>query len=676
MIFQPRSGNILVVLFLLICSLGVAGQAAAQDSSPPSSTIVSPVAGASGASFNISGTATDNVAVDRVVLSIRNRDTGQEWNGSALQAGLHGVVANGTANWSYSFAPPVPGNYRVASFAVDTSGNRQGSYNGVFFRVVGSDTTRPTSQISSPTAGSAQSANVTMTGTATDNAQIDRVMLSIRNLDSQQNWNGSGFQSGEFRVQASGTSNWSYSFSPGVPGNYRLAAFAVDTSGNIQNTYNGVRFVIQSSDTVRPVSTISSPAPGAAPGATVAMSGTATDNVLVDRVMLSIRNLDIGQNWNGSGYQSGEFRIQANGTANWSYNFTPTVAGNYRVAAFAVDSSGNVQDTYNGVRFVAGSVDNVVPTSTISSPTPSEFAGLSVAMTGTASDNTQVARVMLSIRNLDIGLNWTGSAFQAGERRVQATGTSNWSYTFTTPVAGRYRVAAFAVDTAGNIQNTYNGVIFTMGQTVRLMALGDSITEGVFGEQSYRKPLIDELNLVGCSYAMVGSRSENLTPTGFVSPHEGYSGHGVEYFLPGGPDPVNPGIDAIMMNNNADVILVHLGSNDMNRSQSIPGTITELDSLVTRIWNNNPNAQILVANVVPWFGSSPNPNIVANISTLGTQIQSWVAGEGDSRLHLVDVRSGFISSYMGSDGIHPNAIGDAHIADAFLTELNNIGVCR
>ena len=429
------------------------------DQDAPTSVINSPIVGSiHNSSVLFAGTASDNAGVSRLMLSIKNLDTGQNWNGSSFQYGEFRVRATGTDNWSYRFAPNMPGNYRLATFAGDTSGNLQNTYNGVKFEISGAEL--PTSVITSPVSGSIQSSSMTFTGTASDNEDVTRVMLSIKNLDLGQNWNGSSFQSGEIRVRATGTTNWSYKFSPNVPGDYRLATFAIDSSGNIQNTYNGVRFQVGSTDSQAPTSVITSPDSGTTQSPNITLTGTAYDNAEVTRVMLSIKNLDTGQNWNGASFQPGEFRIPATGTDNWSYDFIPNIPGNYRLATFAVDSSGNVQNTYNGVRFQIQGTDSQAPTSVITTPAPGTTQSRIITLNGTASDNVDVARVMLSIKNLDLGQNWNGSSFQSGEFRVEATGTDNWSYEFAPNLAGNYRLATFAVDSSGNVQNTYNGVVF------------------------------------------------------------------------------------------------------------------------------------------------------------------------------------------------------------------------
>lgn len=140
---------------------------------------------------------------------------------------------------------------------------------------------------------------------------------------------------------------------------------------------------------------------------------------------------------------------------------------------------------------------------------------------------------------------------------------------------------------------------------LRIMAVGDSITEGVLGQKSYRNELLPPAVATECNFEMIGSKLNNETPTGFESPHEGYSGHPANRFIPGQTSGANPGID-VMMAQSPDAVLLHLGSNDMRLAQSVSGTVSEIDQIVARIWANNSAAEVFVANVIPWYGTSSN----------------------------------------------------------------------
>ena len=203
----------------------------------------------------------------------------------------------------------------------------------------------------------------------------------------------------------------------------------------------------------------------------------------------------------------------------------------------------------------------------------------------------------------------------------------------------------------------------TATDPVKIMAVGDSITQGVNGADSYRPEFSELLTLTGCDHQMVGSQG--------VAPHwhEGYSGHSAEHMLVGLDD--NPGIDAMMATYAPNVVLLHIGSNDMRRAQSITETAQEIDSILTKIkdasLNSGIDTTILVANIIPWWGtSSTNSNIEADVESMGDAIETLISNRGDPNIVLVDVRDGFTRDMMQSDLIHPKTAGESFIADAFF----------
>ena len=71
---------------------------------------------------------------------------------------------------------------------------------------------------------------------------------------------------------------------------------------------------------------------------------------------------------------------------------------------------------------------------------------------------------------------------------------------------------------------------------------------------------------------------------------------------------------------------------------------------------------MLVANVIAVFGFGAQ----ARTQQLGDQLQRYVNQLGNSRVRIVDVRSGFTNAMMLSDNLHPNTAGEAHIARAMF----------
>ena len=208
---------------------------------------------------------------------------------------------------------------------------------------------------------------------------------------------------------------------------------------------------------------------------------------------------------------------------------------------------------------------------------------------------------------------------------------------------------------------------------IKIMAVGDSITQGVVGQVSYRVQLDSMLSTAGCTYEWVGGRG--------TSPllHEGYSGQSVDQFY-NTSDIESGRINELMTSYAPDVVLLHLGSNDMRKSESIESTIDELEVVLDRIQFHNNDATILMANVIPWWGTAfsngvENENITEDIQNLGTAIENLIANRSDLNLSLVDVRSSFTQPMMTPDLVHPNRAGESFVADAFFDTYGTYYTC-
>ncbi len=226
----------------------------------------------------------------------------------------------------------------------------------------------------------------------------------------------------------------------------------------------------------------------------------------------------------------------------------------------------------------------------------------------------------------------------------------------------------------------------------KLMPLGDSITQGVGGACSYRTPLVNSLS--SCSFETVGLRETPFDPatscieTNFD--HEGRSGFRALDFLV--LDSGNTRVQNYAAAEIPDVVLLHVGSNDINRSEppgtfnpatgAATGTVGAIDEMIDEILIGSPGTTVFVADVIPWLGASNNNNITADFAALRTEIGEMVtyrANNGDDII-FVPMHDSFLAenqntSLLQSDGIHPNAAGDAHIAGLWESALQAEGYC-
>jgi len=415
--------------------------------------------------FNVMGWATDNVAVAGVYVSLSNAVV----NTSYVLAG----TLNNWATWSTNVTL-IPGTNTVRAYAVDTSGNVSATnsvnlvyilsaslvvqtnglgsispnLNGASLQIgntylltatagTGSvftnwtggtngtlsvltngvalqftmqsnlvlqanflDVQPPVLAITNVTAGMLVSNSAfNVMGWATDNVAVASVYYSLTNSAGIGAW-----------MLATGTNNWIAAVTL-IPGTNTVRAYAVDTSGNISPT-NSVTFVYILSATL-----------------TVKTNGVGT----------------ITPNLNGQSLAIGTtFSVTATTNAGAGFAFT-NWSGGTNGTLVVLTNGPTLQFTMaSNLVLQANFVDVQKPVVSITSPTNLMSVSNAVfTATGTATDNLAVASVFYSLNN---GV-WTNAA-----------GTNNWTAVLNL-VSGTNTLAAYAVDTTGNISTT-NSVIF------------------------------------------------------------------------------------------------------------------------------------------------------------------------------------------------------------------------
>jgi hypothetical protein len=184
--------------------LDLSAGGASGDTTPPDISIALPLPGQTFAnpSITVSGTASDDVGLDRVEVKLESGD----W-----------MVASGTESWNIDVTLSL-GQHKVYAKAIDTTGNSDTDYVEVEYKVSSGDTTPPNITIVSPSQSDTFATNtITVRGTASDDVGLDSVKVRVRSGD----W-----------MAASGTESWSTTVTliPGLPNT--IDAIATDASGN------------------------------------------------------------------------------------------------------------------------------------------------------------------------------------------------------------------------------------------------------------------------------------------------------------------------------------------------------------------------------------------------------------------------------------------------------------
>lgn len=196
---------------------------------------------------------------------------------------------------------------------------------------------------------------------------------------------------------------------------------------------------------------------------------------------------------------------------------------------------------------------------------------------------------------------------------------------------------------------------------IRIMAVGDSITEGADFFRCYRFPLWEKLFGAGYLIEYVGTRSapSRIGPLA----HEGYGGKNTEYLADVVPEhfAAHP----------ADIVLLHSGHNHSIEEKPVAGIVAATERLIASFRKTNPHVTVLLAQVIP-AGKLPKyaylPELNAALAELARRLDA-----PQQRVVLVDQATGFDwSTDTVADKVHPNARGAEKMAERWFAALKTV----
>ncbi|EIP98207.1 PEP-CTERM putative exosortase interaction domain-containing protein [Opitutaceae bacterium TAV1] len=224
---------------------------------------------------------------------------------------------------------------------------------------------------------------------------------------------------------------------------------------------------------------------------------------------------------------------------------------------------------------------------------------------------------------------------------------------------------------------------------INIIAIGDSITQGgnssgvtngtKLAYASYRYPLFFQLTGAGYDVDFVGPQNETRTPTSFwpintaLYPlyatafdrdHAGYWGQTSANIK----TPVVNWLNTVSADQAPDIAIINIGTNDAAGGVAVATFTANLQGIVAALRAVNPDVTLILSNLA----GIDKPEYAAAFATYNAAIADFAANPANSTptsgIVLADIKSGLPDNAL-YDLIHPNEIGEAHLAQVYFDAI-------
>ncbi len=205
---------------------------------------------------------------------------------------------------------------------------------------------------------------------------------------------------------------------------------------------------------------------------------------------------------------------------------------------------------------------------------------------------------------------------------------------------------------------------------VKIMPVGDSITNGDGETGGYRKYLDYALKQKGISFDMVGPKKDmnasfnyNGQNVQYDSDHAGFSGFQIKE-VPGWGQANNTGSLYNELKNgnkvkqyNPDIILLIIGTNDMTANRDLGACSDDLHALLDYMLENmNQDGMIFLASIPEFTAYGGSPQRVGNYNNTVKKVAEDYAGSG-KHVTFADIHGCLTTSDLSGDNLHPSGKG-------------------
>ncbi|MBI1862693.1 hypothetical protein HYS00_01090 [Candidatus Microgenomates bacterium] len=210
------------------------------------------------------------------------------------------------------------------------------------------------------------------------------------------------------------------------------------------------------------------------------------------------------------------------------------------------------------------------------------------------------------------------------------------------------------------------------GVAVKIMPLGDSVTDGTDGRGGYRFKLYNLLKANNTLFDFVGPNQSGSVPD---NDHAGFGGYAAGNAGSSSGMQLSKVVGSFVPSMKPDVVLVMAGVNDvynLGMSPAVAGQ--DVVNLVKQLNGYVPNAKIIVAGETSW---GPQDTGGGERGTLNTALNDGIDAlilQGLPVIYAATMETSVTNQYTPVD-VHPTADGYDKMADVWFSYLNPI-LCK
>jgi acyl-CoA thioesterase-1 len=249
--------------------------------------------------------------------------------------------------------------------------------------------------------------------------------------------------------------------------------------------------------------------------------------------------------------------------------------------------------------------------------------------------------------------------------------------------AGQYPIQINAVTKDTTVTQHFMLTVYNK-QTVNILPIGNSITNGTSVYNSYRRSLWQLLHAANYNFDFIGSwdkhhMSGEVPNPDFDMDHDGHSGWKASDVLqPPDWDMQRGNLREWLKNYTPNIVLIELGTNEVFQCVPVKEAIANIDTIIQLLRKKNPVVKILLAQIPP-LGNQWGPKKLCGTDTAYDQaikiFNEGVVGFArkkntkQSPVILVDQFTGVDPSVDMYDDIHPNDKGEKIMAERWFAPM-------